>query len=130
MKHKSIIIFGIAFLFSTQLIYAGCGACVTHPSKKAHAKHSQSLVTTIGENGEISGDVAASCGMCNFGVKTRGCSLFIQVGESTFLVKGTTINDHGDQHAEDGFCSVVRTATVTGKVIEDIFHAENFELMK
>lgn len=39
------------------------------------------------------------------------------------------MDEHGDAHAEDGFCSVVRKAKVKGSVIDGRFVAESFELL-
>ena len=38
-------------------------------------------------------------------------------------------NDHGDAHAEDGFCSAVRQAKVKGHLENDRFMVASFELI-
>ena len=88
------------------------------------------FVTKIGEDGNIGGLVLASCGMCNFGMDNKDCSLAIQVNEKAFNVAGTGIDDHGDSHAKDGFCNAVRVAKVSGKVNKNDFLADSFELQK
>ena len=40
------------------------------------------------------------------------------------------MDDHGDSHAEDGFCNAIRTASVSGYITGDYFIAESFELLK
>ena len=84
----------------------------------------------LNQDGIVNGLVLASCGMCNFGTKDRTCSLSIQINEKAYNVKGTHIDDHGDSHAKDGFCNVVRVAKVSGKVKENNFIAETFVLQK
>ena len=129
MKKYSIILNTIIFFLSFQIIFGGCGACkVQSPKKTAESKENLSLVLEIPNNGIIQGNVQASCGMCNFSVKSNRCSLYIKVGEISYLVKGTTIDDHGDSHASDGFCNAIRTASVKGKVSDKIFWVETFEL--
>ena len=51
------------------------------------------------------------------------------VGKKTFNVKGTGMEDHGDSHAEDGFCNAVRIANVKGKVSKGKFKSESFALI-
>ena len=118
----------IAMFFCLELSYAGCGACnVT--SKKAD-KPDGNFVTKIGEDGNIGGLVLASCGMCNFGMRNKDCSLAIQISDKAYNVKGTDIDDHGDSHAKDGFCNAIRVAKVSGKVKKNMFLADSFELQK
>ena len=128
MIKNLVLMILIAMFFSLELSYAGCGACnVT--SKKAN-KPDGDFVTEISEDGDIGGLVLASCGMCNFGMDNKDCSLAIQVNEKAFNVKGTGIEDHGDSHAKDGFCNAVRVAKVSGKVNKNVFLADSFELQK
>lgn len=73
--------------------------------------------------------VEASCGQCNFGMKGKGCSLAVKIDGKPYFVDGTKIDDHGDSHGKDGFCSVVRKAEVTGEVKNDRFVASSFTLL-
>ena len=83
------------------------------------------------ESGNIEGFVISSCGMCNFGYKKiRGCSLTIKIGDTVYPVEGTKIHDHGDPHSEEGFCSAIRIAYVSGKVIKNKFHSDSFTLIE
>ena len=44
-------------------------------------------------------------------------------------MKGSSLDDHGDAHGKDGFCSVVRKAKVEGEIKGDKFVATSFELL-
>lgn len=73
--------------------------------------------------------VEASCGQCNFGMEGKGCSLAVRIDGNPYFVDGTTIDDHGDSHAHDGFCSAIRKAEVTGTVVDNRFKATSFKLL-
>lgn len=126
---KNIITFGVYLLFSLNLIYAGCGAC--NVSKKSSELPKGEFIGAVPEDGSISGLVLTSCGMCNFGMKEKkDCSLAIQINEQSYSVEGTGMEDHGDSHADDGFCNAVRVASVTGIVKDNVFTAKTFALQK
>ena len=49
-----------------------------------------------------------------------GCDLAIRIGDKTYFIDGTNIDDFGDAHDKNtGFCNVIRKANVVGK-IEDL----------
>ncbi len=74
--------------------------------------------------------VEASCGQCQFGMKGKGgCDLAVRIDGKSYFVEGTDINKHGDAHAADGFCSVVRKAEVVGEIKGDRFVASSFKLL-
>lgn len=74
--------------------------------------------------------VEASCGQCNFGMKDKkGCDLAVKIDGKPYFVDGTSLDDHGDAHAKDGFCSKVRHAEVTGEVKDNRFVASSFTLL-
>lgn len=73
--------------------------------------------------------VEASCGQCRLGLKGKGCNLAVRIKGKAYFVDGTAIDDHGDAHAEDGFCNAIRTAEVKGKVVKDRFVATYFKLV-
>lgn len=73
--------------------------------------------------------VEASCGQCKFGMKGKGCSLAVRIDGKPYFVDGTGIEDHGDSHAEDGFCSAIRKAEVVGEVKDGRFAASSFKLL-
>lgn len=73
--------------------------------------------------------VEAACGECQFQMAGKGCQLAVRINGKTYFVDGTTIDDHGDAHAKDGFCEVVRKAEVQGKIVNNRFKATYFKLL-
>lgn len=73
--------------------------------------------------------VEAACGECMFGLEGEGCDLAVRIDGHAYFVDGTKIDEHGDAHAEDGFCSLVRKAKVKGEIKDGRFVAESFELL-
>ncbi|MCA1919984.1 hypothetical protein B0A79_05775 [Flavobacterium piscis] len=73
--------------------------------------------------------VEASCGECQFGMKGKSCDLAVRIDGKSYFVDGTTIHDHGDAHADNGFCNAVRKASVTGTIEKDRFKATSFTLI-
>lgn len=126
MRNLNHIIF--VTVFSLGIVHAGCGSC--NVSSKKAEKPVGTFVTKINEDGTIKGLVLASCGMCNFGMRNKNCSLAIQINEKGYDVKGTEIDDHGDSHAHNGFCNAVRIAEVSGTVKKNKFIADTFILQK
>ncbi|OSZ79862.1 hypothetical protein CAP36_00940 [Chitinophagaceae bacterium IBVUCB2] len=75
--------------------------------------------------------VETSCGQCQFALKTKkGCDLAVRIDGKAYFVEGTTIDEHGDAHAKDGFCEAIRMAKVQGKVKDDKFKVTYFQLLK
>lgn len=73
--------------------------------------------------------VEASCGECNFGLKGKSCDLAVRIDGKAYFVDGTKIDDHGDAHAADGFCTAVRKAEVIGEIVDNRFKATYFKLL-
>lgn len=73
--------------------------------------------------------VEASCGECNFGLKGKSCDLAVRINGKAYFVDGTTIDEHGDAHAKDGFCQAIRKAEVKGKLVKGRFKATYFKLL-
>ena len=74
--------------------------------------------------------VEASCGQCKFGMsEKKGCDLAVRINGKAYFVKGTGINDHGDAHADDGFCESIRKAEVQGEIVDNKFVATYFKLL-
>ncbi|MFN8145089.1 MAG: DUF6370 family protein [Bacteroidia bacterium] len=74
--------------------------------------------------------VDAGCGQCQFGIKNvKGCDLAVRMNDKVYFVVGSKIDDHGDAHAEDGFCNAIRKAKVTGKIKGRKFVASSFVLL-
>ena len=75
--------------------------------------------------------VEASCGQCQFNMtEISGCDLAVRMNGKSYFVDNTNIDDHGDAHADDGFCNTVRTAQVKGKIVEGRFKVDLFKLIK
>jgi len=73
--------------------------------------------------------VEASCGQCKFGLKAKGCDLAVRINGKAYFVDGTAIDDHGDAHADDGFCNAIRKAEVKGLIVNGRFKATYFRLL-
>lgn len=74
-------------------------------------------------------NVEASCGQCRFGLEGKGCDLAVRLDGKAYFVDGSNIDDHGDAHAQDGFCNAVRKAQVQGEVKNGRFYATYFKLL-
>ena len=84
-----------------------------------------------GNNISINQVVDAACGQCQFGITGKaGCDLAVRIDGESYFVDGTTIHDHGDAHADDGFCETIRQVEVKGEIIDGRFKAESFTLIK
>ena len=75
-------------------------------------------------------EVEASCGQCQFSLKEKGCDLAIRHEGKAYYAVGTTIDDHGDAHAKDGFCNTIRKAKVSGTIKNGKFLVKSFTLIK
>ena len=127
---KYILLFLLISVFISNFVFANCGSCQVQ-AKPVVSKKSNSLVTTIPTSGKIEGFAIASCGMCNFDYKEiRGCSLTIKIGDTVYPVEGTNIHKHGDPHSEEGMCSAIRVAYVSGKVKDNKFYSDSFTLIE
>jgi hypothetical protein len=74
--------------------------------------------------------VETSCGQCQFGMKDKkGCDLAVRIDGKSYFVDGSKLDDHGDAHAEDGFCSAIRKAEVVGEVKDNKFVVTSFKLL-
>lgn len=74
--------------------------------------------------------VEVSCGQCKFAMKDKtGCDLAVRIDGKSHFVEGTSIDDHGDAHATDGFCSAIRKAEVVGEIKDNKFVVTYFKLL-
>ena len=73
--------------------------------------------------------VEAACGQCQFDMKGYGCDLAVRIDGKTYFVDGTTIDSHGDAHADDGFCAKIRKAEVVGEIVANRFKVTSFKLV-
>ena len=113
----------------------GCGTkgcCVNKAVNNAESlKPVNPTDTQNAEDISIHQVVEAACGQCQFGMTEKlGCDLAIRIDGENYFVDGTKIDEHGDAHADDGFCVVIRNANVTGKIVNGRFQAESFTLTK
>ena len=84
-----------------------------------------------GNNISINQVVEAACGQCQFKMTEKsGCDLAVKIDGKSYFVDGTTIHDHGDAHADDGFCQAIRQVEVKGEIVDVRFKAESFTLKK
>lgn len=73
--------------------------------------------------------VEASCGECNFRLPGESCDLAVRINGKAYFVDGSSIDDHGDAHADNGFCESIRKAEVKGEVVNNRFKATYFKLL-
>ena len=74
--------------------------------------------------------VETACGQCLFDMKEKkGCDLAVRINGKAYFVDGINIDDHGDAHADDGFCNAIRRAKVTGEITGGRFKATSFILL-
>ena len=73
--------------------------------------------------------VEAACGQCQFGMEGYGCELAVRIDGKPYFVDGTSIDSHGDAHANDGFCAAIRKAAVVGEIKNNRFVVSSFKLL-
>lgn len=73
--------------------------------------------------------VEASCGQCQFGMEGHGCELAVRIDGKSYFVDGTSIDSHGDAHANDGFCATIRKAAIVGEIKDNRFVVSEFKLL-
>jgi hypothetical protein len=74
--------------------------------------------------------VLAACGQCQLNMNsTTGCDLAIQIAGKTYWVDGSTLAEHGDEHAEDGMCETIRKAEVKGTIKDNRIDVTSFVLL-
>ncbi|MBN8880396.1 MAG: hypothetical protein J0I32_22820 [Sphingobacteriales bacterium] len=71
----------------------------------------------------------AACGICQLGLKGDDCALAVRVDGKAYYVDGTHIDSHGDAHAKDGFCNMIRKAEVQGVLTGDKYKVTYFKLL-
>ena len=89
-----------------------------------------SCATMKNTNNSIEEIYDVSCGMCNFEMTGEECALAIRIEGKEYYVEGSAIDEHGDAHADDGLCTVVRKAKVKGVIKKGVFVAEMIELIE
>lgn len=89
-----------------------------------------SCATMKNTNNTIEGTYDVSCGICNFEMTGEDCALAIKIDGKEYYIEGSAIDEHGDAHADDGLCTVVRKAKVKGVIKKGVFVAEMIELIE
>jgi hypothetical protein len=101
-------------------LVAGCGRAPESPSVAAGAAPAVAVVDAV---------VEAGCGRCLFDLEGKDCTLAVRYEGTARFVTGTSIDQHGDAHADDGFCNAIRRAHVTGRIEGENFAVSTFELL-
>ena len=73
--------------------------------------------------------VEAACGQCRFGLPGKSCDLAVRINGTAYFVSNTSIDEHGDAHAKDGFCNSIRKAEVQGEIVNNRFAVSYFKLI-
>jgi predicted small secreted protein len=89
-----------------------------------------SCATMRNGSNDIDQVVEASCGICQLSMAGDECQLAIRVDGKDYYVEGSSLDDHGNPHAEDGMCNAVRQAHVKGTLKHGIYVVTTFELVK
>ena len=130
------------FIVSILLLLIGCASNAVNTEPPKLIEPTEYVVPTEpkepGEPKEPSGVamsvnqvVEAACGQCQFEMTEKsGCDLAVRIDGKSYFVDGTNIHEHGDAHADDGFCEVIRNANVKGEIIEGRVKSESFILIK
>jgi hypothetical protein len=74
--------------------------------------------------------VEVSCGQCKLGLPGKSCDLAVRIKGKAYFVDGTSIDEHGDAHAKEGFCNAIQKAEVQGEIVEGRFKVTYFKLIK
>ena len=73
--------------------------------------------------------VEAACGECQLGLEGKSCDLAVRIDGKSYFVDGTDIDSHGDAHAKDGFCKMIRKVEVQGEIVANRFKVSYFKLI-
>ncbi|MFT5303666.1 MAG: hypothetical protein ACI87E_000019 [Mariniblastus sp.] len=109
--------FSLALLFCLSFSL-GCSSEseTTNLSKKEREAASTKPVATSTAIKFTDQIVGASCGQCQLGMDGNGCDLAVRIDGKTYFVDGSSIDDHGDAHGDDGLCNCIRQAKITGEI--------------
>ncbi len=115
----------------TMLLFCGVICCAGCQPKESHlvveADKPDAMIPE--RKFVIPTQLDASCGQCQFGMPGEGCDLAVRIQDDVYYVDGTSIDDHGDAHADDGLCNCVRKAMVTGEVVAGRFVVSEMTLI-
>lgn len=62
-------------------------------------------------------------------MKGDGCDLAVRIDGKSYYVDGSSIDDHGDAHGDDGLCNSIRKAKVSGEIVDGHFVATSVEVL-
>ncbi len=110
-------------MFLVALISLACSNLTVAQQQKVEPK-----TNILDENKKVE-IVEVACGECQFKMAGAGCDLAVRIAGLPYFVTGTSIDDHGDAHAKNGFCEAVRKAEVQGDVVGDKFKVSYFKLL-
>lgn len=103
---------------------AGCNQESAKPSSTESNRNS-----TVAGNELAVQMVEVSCGQCQFGMQGAGCDLAVRIDGKSYFVEGSSIDDHGDAHGEDGLCNCIRKARVAGAIKDGRFVATSIGVL-
>lgn len=72
----------------------------------------------------------ASCGQCMFNMEGVDCDLAVRIGDVNYYVEGTSIDDYGDAHANDGFCKAIKNVTISGEAANGKINISSFKIIE
>ena len=127
--HRSYLSVAL-LLLSSQVVLAGCGGCGSGKKHSTYSEAPAGLLERIPTNNRVEGNVLVSCGMCNFVTGENDCTLAVKIGSKTLNVRGVKIDDHGDSHAKDGYCNVIKKVYVEGIVRGNSFIPAKMDVEK
>jgi hypothetical protein len=107
---KSLLILLFTFSCLTAFAQSGQEKSLPDPNKKSYI-------------------VETSCGQCKFGLAGKSCDLAVRIDGKSYFVDGTSIDEHGDAHAKEGFCNTIRKAEVQGEIINGRYKVTYFKLL-
>ena len=113
MKHTQILFILFLILFGLQT--------AAQTNNKSLDKPDTSKKILIAE---------VSCGECQFKMAGKSCDLAVRINGKCYFVDGTTIDEHGDAHANDGFCESIKKAELQGEIKADRFKVSYFKIIK
>ena len=83
----------------------------------------------VSDSRVLDGRCEVACGQCLFDLEGEGCTLAIRWQGDAMFVAGSGIDDHGDAHAAEGLCNMIRSGDVKGEVKDGRFIAQRLRLV-
>jgi len=96
--------------------------------KKANAQNKQVDISQPNPSKKKQ-TVEIACGECQFHLPGKSCDLAVRINGKAYFIDGAGIDDFGDAHASDGFCTAIRKAEVQGKVVKKRFKLTYIKLL-